>query len=152
MGHARDDRDQGPGSLRRPALTDAVTRLPRALRVFWAGPWSLVGLMLAPWFQHRRRGPGVLLCEGAGWPRRLGWRFRAITFGHVILCVDQVDDELLHHELVHVRQYERWGPLFVPAYLLAGMWAIMRGRRAYADNHFELVARSGPSGGSPGGR
>jgi hypothetical protein len=113
----------------------------RALRVAWAAPWSLVGLLLAPFFGRRRVTEGVVLCEGAGWPRRIGWRYRAITFGHVILCVDDADDALLVHELVHVRQYERWGPFFIPAYLIASVAARLRGGRAYGDNYFEIAAR-----------
>lgn len=113
----------------------------RVLRVAWAAPWSLVGLLLAPFFRSRRWTDSFLLCEGASWPRRLGWRYRAITFGHVILCVDRADDELLAHELVHVRQYERWGPFFIPAYAVASAWTGARGRGAYADNPFELAAR-----------
>ena len=124
----------------------------KALRFLWAGPWSLIGLVLAPWFDRRTRSSGWLLCEGARWPRKLGWRYRAITFGHVILCVDDADDELLRHELGHVRQYERWGPLFIPAYVAAGLWAIIRGRRPYTDNHFERAARSRSSEASPSGR
>ena len=106
----------------------------------------MVGMLLAPFFDRRTRTSGALLCEGARWPRKLGWRYRAITFGHVILCVDRADEALLQHELAHVRQYERWGPLFVPVYLVAGVWAMVRGRRAYTDNHFEIAARSDPSG------
>lgn len=112
------------------------------LRAAWAAPWSLLGLLLAPFFRSRRVVSGVLVCEGASWPRRLGWRYRAITFGHVVLCVDRIDDAVLTHELVHVRQYERWGPLFIPAYLVAALWTSARGRRAYADNPFELAARA----------
>jgi hypothetical protein len=93
-------------------------------------------------FRSRRVVDGVLVCEGAAWPRKLGWRYRAITFGHVILCVDQADEQLLAHELVHVRQYERWGPFFIPAYVVASVGAKARGRRAYADNPFEIAARS----------
>ena len=44
------------------------------------------------------------------------------------------------HELVHVRQYERWGPLFVPAYLAASAWMLVSGRDPYYDNHFERAA------------
>ena len=113
-----------------------------ALRIAWAAPWSLLGLLLAPFFRSRRVVNGVRVCEGASWPRRLGWRYRAITFGHVVLCVDRIDDAVLAHELVHVRQYERWGPLFIPAYLAAAIWTSARGRRAYTDNPFELAARA----------
>ena len=45
------------------------------------------------------------------------------------------------HERVHVRQYEWWGPLFVPAYLLAGLWALIHGGHPYFDNRFEREAR-----------
>ncbi|HMO84113.1 MAG TPA: hypothetical protein PKC18_04240 [Lacipirellulaceae bacterium] len=44
------------------------------------------------------------------------------------------------HELVHVRQYERWGPLFVPAYLACSAVIWLRGGDAYLDNPFEREA------------
>ena len=114
----------------------------------WAGIWSLAGLLLAPFFRRRSICRGVLLCEGASWPRRLGWRYRAITFGHVVLGVDELDPATLDHELVHVRQYERWGPLFVPAYLGAAVVARLRGGNAYRDNAFEVAARLNPRAGA----
>ncbi len=80
------------------------------------------------------------MCEGAGWPGRLGWRYRAITFGHVVLSVDALDEATLRHELVHVAQYEKWGPLFVPLYLLASARAALGGGHHYRDNHFEHAA------------
>jgi hypothetical protein len=49
-------------------------------------------------------------------------------------------DETRAHERVHVAQCERWGPLFVPAYLAAGAWAWARGRHPYFDNPFEREA------------
>ena len=44
------------------------------------------------------------------------------------------------HERVHVRQYERWGPLFIPLYLSASAWALASGRDPYRDNRFEREA------------
>jgi hypothetical protein len=41
---------------------------------------------------------------------------------------------------VHVRQCERWGPAFIPAYVLAGAWAWVRHRGAYDGNRFEVEA------------
>lgn len=114
----------------------------RWVRIGWAAPWSAVGIVLSLLFRSRRIVTGVLVAEGAAWPRRLGWRYRAITLGHVVLCVDEVDDDLMRHELVHVRQFERWGPFFIPAYLIASLVARIRGGRAYGDNHFEVAARS----------
>ena len=88
---------------------------------------------------------GTLVCIGATWPGKLGWHYRAITFGHVILCVDEPDEALLAHEMAHVRQYERWGPLFVPVYLLAALLSMLRGRRPHEDNYFEVAARRAAS-------
>ena len=113
----------------------------RLLRILWAAPGSLVGLLLAPFFDHRFVARGVILCEGARWPRRLRWPYRAITFGHVVLSVDELDDATFRHELVHVNQYERWGPLYFPAYLLASLIARLRGGHIYRDNAFEAAAR-----------
>ncbi|HVM35745.1 MAG TPA: hypothetical protein VM784_10410 [Actinomycetota bacterium] len=107
----------------------------------WAAPMSALGLWLAPFFRRRSVVRGILLCEGAGWPRRLGWRYRAITFGHVVLAVDELDEETLRHELAHVRQCERWGPLFIPMYLGASVAAVAAGRHPYRDNTFEVAAR-----------
>lgn len=109
----------------------------------WAAPASLTGLLLSPFFRARYVTRGIVLCEGAAWPRRLGWRFRAITFGHVVLSVDELDETTLEHELVHVRQYERWGLLLWPAYAGASLLAKLRGGAAYWDNHFERQARRG---------
>ena len=116
-----------------------------ALRYLWAVPWSVIGLALSVLFRDRYIARGVLVAEGADWPGRLGWRYRAITFGHVILCVDELDPVTFEHELVHVGQYERWGPLFVPVYLVSGLWALVRGRHGYLDNRFELAARAATS-------
>ncbi|MGH2808090.1 MAG: hypothetical protein ACRDKT_12545 [Actinomycetota bacterium] len=109
-------------------------------RILWASPWSLVGLLLSMSFRRRYVSRGVIVAEGASWPRRLGWRYRAITFGHVVLCVDELDPATFDHELVHVRQYERWGPIFIPLYLLESVRALLRRRHPYRDNRFEIEA------------
>jgi hypothetical protein len=65
----------------------------------------------------------------------------AMTLGHVVLGRDQQAlDASRPHERVHVRQCERWGPLFITAYLLASavLWA--RGRDFYEENPFEREA------------
>ncbi|HEU4488504.1 MAG TPA: hypothetical protein VFS38_04380 [Actinomycetota bacterium] len=124
-------------------MTPSASWLGRAFKLLWSSPASLVGAVLAPFFRSRRVTSGVMLCEGASWPGRLGWRYRAITFGHVILCVDEFDDHLLAHELVHVRQYERLGPLYMFAYLGASASAWLSGGHYYLDNRFEVEARRG---------
>jgi hypothetical protein len=122
----------------------------RAAKVLWVAPCSIVGLL---------GGCGTLLCGGTA--RRasstleftLGDRkaartlrrmlpFRAIALGHVIIAVDAVAlEELRAHELVHVRQYEQWGPLFFVAYGASAAWQVINGRDAYWHNHFEVQAR-----------
>ena len=85
---------------------------------------------------------GVIEFHGGFW----GWYFTrtgfaAMTLGHAIVgrdaaCLDSARD----HEHVHVRQVERWGPLFLPAYLIASVCAGLRGKRPYRDNVFEIEA------------
>ena len=65
----------------------------------------------------------------------------AMTLGHVVLGRDpELLDLTRSHERVHVRQYERWGPLFIPAYLGVMLILMARGRRPYEDNPFEREA------------
>ena len=70
--------------------------------------------------------------------------FHAITFGHVILGTDTAAlDAARDHEHAHVRQYETWGPFFLPAYLASSAWQLLCGRRCYRDNWFERQAYDG---------
>lgn len=122
------------------------------IRYAWALPASLVGIALALLVLasggRARMYKGVWEASG-GWPGRLiacGMPFSgpvaAITFGHVVL--GDCDDSLRMtraHEREHVRQYERWGILFFPAYLAAGLFAWIRGGDSYRDNVFEVAAR-----------
>jgi len=118
-----------------------VSGWARAAGLVWSLPATLIGLLVAPLFPARRRRDGALVCEGGAWLRRLGWRYSAITFGHVILCAGEIDDATLAHELVHVAQYDRLGIFFFPAYGLASLGALIRGGHHYKDNRFERAAR-----------
>ncbi len=117
-------------------------------RYLWAGPTTLVGLVAAAIaLLGRGRGEvrdGVLEVRGgfATWllSSRL-FRAQAMALGHVVLGRDRPAlDRCRRHELVHVRQAERWGPFFLPAYLLASVWALLNGRHCYHDNWFEIDA------------
>ena len=72
--------------------------------------------------------------------------FAAATIGHVIVARDTACmDRCRVHERAHVRQCERWGPLFPLAYVAAGLYAAWRARRwsaYYWDNRFEREARA----------
>jgi hypothetical protein len=123
----------------------------RAAGLIWAAPCSLPGLIIASLFLlcggSARRVAGTLEvtlghCEAAR-PRvaRL-LPFRAIALGHVILAVGRAElEQLRAHELIHVRQYERWGIVFFIAYAASGVWQLLNGRHAYWHNHFEVQAR-----------
>lgn len=116
----------------------------------WASPCSAVGLSLgaiAVWLGARwtRRAGVIEIAPDRRGPRPALRRlpFIAITFGHVVLGRSAEDLERLRdHEHAHVAQYERWGPLFFIAYPLASLAALLRGRRPYLDNAFEIEARA----------
>lgn len=127
-------------------------RLSQLLRLLWAAPWSLVGMLLGG-LMLACRGRGrvrvrVRVVQGAlefsgGALAALPWPMDAITLGHVILGRNAaLLDGLRCHEQVHVRQYERWGILLVPAYLASSAWHGLIGGDAYRDNAFERQARA----------
>jgi hypothetical protein len=121
-----------------------------ALRYAWALPATLVGVLAG--LLALALGARVRIVAGtaeigggrlAGVLRSLpaGFRFEAITLGHVIVGIDQ--RALARHRLherVHVRQYERWGLLFFPLYFGSSLWQWMRGRDPYFHNCFEQEA------------
>lgn len=129
-----------------------MDKAARLLRYAWAAPYTALGLVLgavalvfgARWQLNR----GVVEFAGgrigrtiSRLPPALG--FSAMTLGHVILAVDRSAlAQLRMHEHVHVGQYERWGPLFVPAYLLSSLLQLLRGRNPYRENHFEREAHA----------
>jgi hypothetical protein len=123
----------------------------RPFLYLWASPGSLIGLLMSlvavTTGGHARVVTGVLEAHG-GWVTRLLLRgnpwtgsIAAITLGHVVLGTDEATlERTRRHERVHVRQYERWGPLFIPVYLLASIYVGLRGFHAYLDNPFEVEA------------
>lgn len=126
------------------------------LRWIWGLPGLALGLLVAALV-------GADLVSGPE-PARLytapvkalwsaGWA--ATTIGPCIFLwapSRRFDAVLLEHELVHVEQWARWGPLFLPLYLLAFARALLgelvrlriRGAwlRAYRAIPFEAEARA----------
>ncbi len=121
----------------------------RTLRYAWAAPTTLIGLTAGALTLasggRAQRSQGALEFHGgfARWFLELTpVSASAMTLGHVIIgrdehCLAYCRD----HEQVHVRQVERWGPAFIPVYLLASLWAWGRGGHYYLDNTFEHEAR-----------
>lgn len=121
------------------------------LQYLWAGPNTGLGLFLALLCKcsggHVHLHTGVVEAAGGILPRLLrlapagGGGASAMTLGHVVIAINtDTLDRTRVHERVHVRQYERWGPLFIPAYFLASAIAAHRGHNAYFDNPFEVEA------------
>lgn len=120
-----------------------------AIRVLWALPATLVGLPLAA---LALAGGRIRVVDGAIEAHGPGLRWilstclpvrgvAAMTLGHIVIGCDARALEFSRaHERVHVRQYERWGPLFLPAYLAASAYAAFRGGHFYRDNCFEREA------------
>jgi hypothetical protein len=115
----------------------------------WALPTTLVGLTAGALTLgsggrvQRRRGTLEFHGGFARWflERRVV-SASAMTLGHVIIGRDPgCLDSCREHEQAHVRQVERWGGLFIPAYFLASFIAWKRGDHYYLDNYFERDAR-----------
>lgn len=118
------------------------------MRIFgylWAAPNTVfavgVGLLLGARFRVVR---GVIEIHGP----RVAWLLdrmpvpaMAMTLGHAVFGTSVVALDLTRvHEHVHVRQYARWGPAFVPVYLGWSLVLYLRGRDGYRENPFEIEA------------
>jgi len=124
--------------------------LLRILAVLWASPYTLfglgVGLAGLSTGGHVRVRDRVMEFHGGAvkWfvtHLPSGPSTMAITFGHTVLAQSEAALDISHdHEMVHVRQYERWGPFMGPVYLLCSLVLWLARRRPYHDNPFERQA------------
>lgn len=120
------------------------TTAGRVATAAWAAPLTIVGALLAGaggaraawdarrgcWVATGVRGPSALLLRSLG--------LQANAIGHVVVVItDRPSDRLLDHEAVHVRQFERLGPL------LPLLYAWFSARHGYRENPFERAARRG---------
>jgi hypothetical protein len=127
--------------------------MKKLFQYVWAAPATLLGLVFVP-FAIVSRGRvravcGVIEIHGGlvtlflrrGVLIRGG--IEAMTLGHVVLGLDQLSlDCSRAHERVHVAQYERWGPMMIPLYLLFSAFARLRGADPYFGNRFEVEAHA----------
>lgn len=128
-------------------------------RYAWASPTTLIGLAVVVATRatggRARVVDGVLEAHGgaATWLLKRAVPLEngasAMTLGHVVIGRDPAAlDDTRVHERVHVRQCERWGPFFVPAYFAASAVAFLKRRDPYRDNRFEREAYGSASHGS----
>ncbi|NLF09220.1 MAG: hypothetical protein GX594_14775 [Pirellulaceae bacterium] len=122
-------------------------------KIIWASPWSLwgagiglLGLLTGGGVQRSGR-----IVEFWGGLLPLFLRYfpfvagsPVATFGHVVVGRSQRHLEACRpHQLIHVQQYECWGPLFIPMYLGWWFFLLTRGKHPYYDNPFEREAYDG---------
>lgn len=120
-------------------------RIPVAFGYLWSGPNTIValavGLLLGGRFETV---DGVVEIEGpriAAILSRLPVPAAAMTVGHVVFGRDRRWLQVTRkHERVHVAQYTRWGPFFIPAYLIVSAGLYARGKDGYRGNPFEVEA------------
>ena len=127
-----------------------LRKITAVAAMIWASPWTAVGLVvglvgLATGGRVQRRGRVIEFYGGA-----VTWFLKhlpgapfaiAMTLGHTVLGqTDAALDISRAHELVHVRQYERWGPFFGFVYLLCSLVVWLRGKHPHRDNPFERQA------------
>ena len=127
-----------------------MIKLKRILLYLWAGPATLLGLIFVAlaWMSRGqvRLVTGVIEVSGGLVTRFLESGLMmdnaaAMTIGHVVIGRNESDlTWSRQHERVHVAQYERWGALMIPLYLLFSCWARLRGGHLYWDNRFEQQA------------
>ena len=133
---------------------EAIARMNVALRILcylWAAPATAIGLLIVAAASVTGGSAGIVqgvIEVHGGIAARLLRRGlplvgsgAAMTLGHVILGQDrECLERSRRHEHVHVRQYERWGPFFLPIYVAASATLWLRGRDPYLDNPFEREA------------
>jgi hypothetical protein len=121
------------------------------IRYLWAFPNTLIGLSFSTLALvsggHAAFKCGILEVHGGicGWILRycapIPGGAQAITFGHIVIARNASMLDLTRaHERVHVRQYERWGPFFLPAYSIVSLSLLLSGQDSYRQNYFEQEA------------
>jgi hypothetical protein len=126
--------------LPKDTLALRMPDLLRALVYSWTLPNTLLGMLLgAASLQRPRRVQGLYVFDGpvrgSLWVIGRIFRRTAVTYGHVVLSCRPLVGRLLLHEIHHVRQYERLGPLYIPLYLLIFAFT------GYRRHPFEEAAR-----------
>jgi hypothetical protein len=120
----------------------------KLLRYIWVLPATAFGLIAVG--LTLITGGSAQIFDGAieAWGGFGAWLFKsvirhgcAMTIGHVIIGQDEYSiSRYRQHEHVHIQQYERWGPFFVPLYVASSVVAWVEGKHVYHDNAFEREA------------
>jgi hypothetical protein len=130
----------------------AAGRAARSPRNFWrAVPGDLMGWIVTRGCGIRGQvrtvqsgGISVLVVEHPNVGRYFAMAtmpIQAQTLGRYVLSRGPIPEHTLEHEIEHVRQWTRFGPLYLPLYFGSSAVELLRRRRPYWDNRFESAAR-----------
>lgn len=111
----------------------------KTLKYLWASPNTLIGLIIGLLlFGSIRLSQGkIIVIECL--PRWFPWP--AMTLGHTVLYKSKTDLlKWYNHEMVHIYQYEKYGPTFLLLYLLSSLHMYLIGWHPYYDNFLEREA------------
>jgi len=114
----------------------------------WASPWTIIALcgssLSLVTGTKMKVVRGAIECHGGlvtWFLKKFARGAAGMTLGHVILGQSEPLLEIVRdHEHVHVRQYERWGLFFIPAYAISSIYVALTGGNPYFDNYFEKEA------------
>jgi hypothetical protein len=133
-------------------VIDAWLGLKGRLRTAWrALPGDLLGLLVmrgcgisGPGRVVRHDGVSAVVVEDP----RVAWYLDrglmpiyAQTLGRYVFAREPLPDATVAHEMEHVRQWQRLGPIFLPAYFASSAAALLRRKHPYDNNRFEIAAR-----------
>ncbi len=133
------------------ALADP-RRARRSLRHAWrALPGDLMGLAVmrgcgirSPSRVVDAGGVSAVLVEHPKVGRYFGAQMmpvQAQTLGCYVFARGPIPGHTLEHEVEHIRQWQRFGPFYLPLYFGSSVFELLRRRRPYWDNAFEVAAR-----------
>lgn len=128
------------------SLVPAMHVVLAILKYLWASPNTALGLSfgalgLLTGGSVNRFGPVLEFHGGVvTWYMKL-IRKAGMTLGYVVVGPDEYSLAAARaHELVHVEQYGRWGPFFLPAYAISSIVQKLKGNNPYLDNFLEVEA------------
>ena len=130
---------------------DAWLGLMRCVRAAWrALPGDLMALLVmrccgitGPGREVRDGAVSAVLVEDPRTARYLDHQAMPVfaqTLGRYVFARERLPETTIAHEIEHVRQWQRLGPLFLPAYFASSGLALLHGRHPYSANRFEEAA------------
>jgi hypothetical protein len=133
-------------------VVDVWLGLVRGARAAWrALPGDLMASLVmgacgipGPGREVREGAVSAVLVEHPRAARYLDHQWMPVyaqTLGRYVFAREPLPDHTVAHEMEHVRQWRRLGPLFLPAYLASSGLALLRGRHPYRANRYEEAAR-----------